>query len=170
MEESQGRVHQGLNIILKDLSALYPSDSYSQGWAFVLIVLSASPQAPWVIPSYLPERGPLLVLLLRSLVDFPESPSRCLSDLTGQNCVSGSYLKTYISGNRMTTTSWKEPRFIPWHQRGIYVSLKPMATKHLNRLRIWDGRKKVSNQQYTAYLLKPLFSWMIICSSQRTGS
>lgn len=76
MGPSQGWVNQRLSVIFKDLNALCPSDSYSQGRILSSTVSSRHQwvaRAPGVTPSCLWEKSPFLVLLLRTAVDFPES-------------------------------------------------------------------------------------------------
>lgn len=138
---------------------------YSQGWAFVLklpfLVISEHPSSLGHTFMFA-RKGPFLVWLLRSLADFPESPGRCLSGLTGQNCILSSYPNISLSVGIEDHNWLKEIKIHPLASERGLCFLETYGHQTPEQTQDFIGKEEGKK---LAYLLKTLFSWTTICCS-----
>lgn len=145
---SPGQGNQRFTITLKDLHVSRPSTSYSQGLLssycpFISSVSHRSSQVPTLIPL---RKSPFPLLLLRSSVEFPASLGRCLSDLSGHSCISDSLPNTSLS----VGTEWSQlPETNQDSSAGTRGGLCFPEVQDLDKLSIYEARKKANNEQYT---------------------
>lgn len=160
---SPGQGNQRFTVILKDLHVSCPSTSDSQGLLssycpFISSVSHCTSQVPTLIPL---RKSPFPLLLLRSLAEFPASPGRCLSDLSGQSCISDSLLNTCLP----VGTEWSQ---LPERNQDSSAGTRgglcfpEVHGQDVDKCRIYEARKKASKEQYTHTWSLHLRGWPYI--------